>query len=270
MRGEDGKKRPRPKDEWIVIKKHHPAIIDPGLFNRVQKSIQKRYLGGGARSEPIERLLSSDVLRCAHCGSGVGCGNFSWSGPQRKRQPCYFCVLRKSLSASVCPLKPIKREELESLVLDWFDDWFDKPEIRRSRRAAVRRSKADYEEHHQRKELLSEIDHTETKLKRFDALASGGKLAESQISMRDAMTGELADLRTKLESLIPSEMARWAEHLADYKGKFSDLILSLDPPDQKALIQNLVKRIDIVPGPEIQDVVFRGAFHGWQRGKDKD
>jgi len=265
-RGEDGSKRRQPKKEWLVIKGHHPAIIDADLFDRVQKALKRRYQGSGKRGSGVERLLPSDITYCTECGSHIGCGNFSWSGPARKRVACYFCVRRKSLGADVCELKPVKQAELELAFLAWLDRWFDKPAVRKACHAAARSAKKDYEQDAQLVALIEEIEAVRAKIRRFDELAETVQLAEVQLSARDDLSHELAELTESLESLTPTEMARWASQLAAYKGKFSELIVALETPDRHALIRNLVERVEIGPGPEIRRVAFHEPFNRWARG----
>jgi site-specific DNA recombinase len=265
-RGDDGSKRAVPKKEWLVIEDHHPAIIDADLFDQVQRALKGRYQGSGRRGAGLERLLASDITYCAECGSHIGCGHFSWSGPERKRVPCYFCVRRKSLGADVCDFKPIKQAELELAFLGRLDRWFDRPAVRRACRAAARSAKKDYEQDAQRIALIEQIESVRTKIRRFDELAEAGQLAEVQFSARDDLNHELAELTERLESLTPTEMARWASQLAAYKGKLSELITALEPPDRQALIRNLVQHVEVGLGPEITRVTFHDPFSKWEKG----
>jgi site-specific DNA recombinase len=53
-----------------------PPIVDPQLFERVQRVLARRSERHGPRSETVNPALLSGLLRCAHCGAryfGVGC-----------------------------------------------------------------------------------------------------------------------------------------------------------------------------------------------------
>ena len=60
------KRRPVPRDEWIVIPDTVPAIITEEQFNATREAVRGRYRATYTR--PESKLLFSKKLKCGHCG----------------------------------------------------------------------------------------------------------------------------------------------------------------------------------------------------------
>lgn len=56
----------RPKEEWIIIRDHHPAILDRETFDAIQRQLDSRKSVG--RSIDSSTYLLSGLLKCTHCG----------------------------------------------------------------------------------------------------------------------------------------------------------------------------------------------------------
>jgi hypothetical protein len=128
----------------IVIRNHHPALIDPVLYDEVQRLRRQRR--GGNRALPSERaprsqrnrrhVPLSDVLAqrrepartvhgalppglttCGHCGGRIY-ARLQTRGARGKRYRAaiYECEKHKTLGAAVCPQPPVLVGEIDREV----------------------------------------------------------------------------------------------------------------------------------------------------------
>lgn len=65
----DGKTVMRPKEDWIIKKNNHPAIINLERFERIQGILDSRKRN--KRHAESETYLLTGVLKCGHCGKNM-------------------------------------------------------------------------------------------------------------------------------------------------------------------------------------------------------
>ncbi|WP_343253096.1 recombinase family protein [Ligaoa zhengdingensis] len=63
------KKRNCGEEELVVLRDHHPPIVDRGLWERAQKELARRAPSGDQRSRHSNRYCFSGKLRCGVCGA---------------------------------------------------------------------------------------------------------------------------------------------------------------------------------------------------------
>jgi hypothetical protein len=100
----------RPRDEWVVIENHHPAIIGHETFDIVQKLRASRH----RPPKQGERGALSGLLFCSDCGASL----ISASGTSKYSY--YVCShYRKAskLFRTECSRHSIKRPDAEQIVL---------------------------------------------------------------------------------------------------------------------------------------------------------
>lgn len=106
------KKRTIPKKDQIVVKGTHEAIIDKEIFDTVQELMKYR-----TRSLTINNVdinLFAGKLLCAECGH-----TFTKIYDSRKKEFIgYVCSQYKRHGNLYCTSHMLKRDEIESLVLD--------------------------------------------------------------------------------------------------------------------------------------------------------
>jgi site-specific DNA recombinase len=104
----------RYKDE--IHNGEHPAIVDPGVFQRVQALLQCHGSSGRAPvRNPIGALLRG-LLRCLPCGCAMTPTHTSRNGTRRYRY--YVCSSAQKRGWSTCPSKSIPAAQIEQFVVE--------------------------------------------------------------------------------------------------------------------------------------------------------
>ena len=115
-----GTKTPKPREEWVITKEAHPAIIKADLWERVQArrgqisfSIHKGKTNHkGVRS----KHLLSGLLKCAECGANFTMTTTKKNGKPRK---FYRCSYHSNRGKAVCTNgRTVAKDKLEGAVLD--------------------------------------------------------------------------------------------------------------------------------------------------------
>jgi DNA invertase Pin-like site-specific DNA recombinase len=99
----------RPKDEWVVIENHHPALIDTEIFEIVQRLCHNRR----RITKRGDTGVLSGLIFCADCNSKLTIAYIrDWE--------YYICSRYRSAtnySANKCTRHSINRRDLEAIVL---------------------------------------------------------------------------------------------------------------------------------------------------------
>lgn len=110
----DGKTVIRPKEEWIIKKNNHPAIIEYERFDRIQGILDSRKRN--KRHAENETYLLTGVLLCGHCGR-----NMKGNTARHKRADKQYTYHRYVCSSYVlnygCKFHFAHREEIETEVI---------------------------------------------------------------------------------------------------------------------------------------------------------
>lgn len=216
--------RPRPKDQWIVVKGTHEPIIDRDLWDRVQALIAQR-------AKPFDSGELGLFARKARCAS---CGYVMRSSKNRGRHYLQCCTRHVSRDACVGAFIPVDR--LERMVLDELNrlsaEYLDKDELERNiefcgnlqeRKTSLRSDIATYQKKiaeyskgirelylDKVKGLISESDYREmsqdfiTERDRLEHVVADGEKQLSEIEERIAAGDnrhELIEQYTNLEHL---------------------------------------------------------------------
>ena len=114
--GEKGSK-PVPKNQWIITKGTHEAIITEKLFDIAQSFLsqnkEQRNRDRNVNSQSKKQSLFQSKLRCGECGKAM----FLRKKKNHGRETWwYFCALHEHYGSDYCKKKAIKKDELEALV----------------------------------------------------------------------------------------------------------------------------------------------------------
>ncbi len=96
-----------PKEDWVVVKGTHPAIVDPMLWDRVQKQLKRE-----ARHLTFDQNVSifAGFLKCGDCGRALTKNNC-------RGQLHYVCATYKNYGKGHCSSHRINQSVLEEIIL---------------------------------------------------------------------------------------------------------------------------------------------------------
>ncbi len=114
-----------PKEDWIIVKNTHEAIIDEETFYTVQELLKKN------KHNPYKKkdYLLRGFLYCKECGHHIGIN----TSQDKKRRYCACCYYTAHSKFHVCSPHAINYDQLEQMVLEelrnlantWVDSaWF--------------------------------------------------------------------------------------------------------------------------------------------------
>jgi site-specific DNA recombinase len=103
----------RYKDE--VHAGEHTAIVDAGVFDRVQTLLQRNGRTGGAAVRNKHGALLRGLLRCRACNCGM---SHSYSSKGSRRYRYYVCQRAQMNGWQACPSPSIPAGEIERVVID--------------------------------------------------------------------------------------------------------------------------------------------------------
>ncbi|MDR7074682.1 recombinase family protein [Fictibacillus barbaricus] len=107
LAGSTEKREKKDVEEWVIIEGTHEPIIDPEIWEEVQKKAEKKRLP--ARSQRSTHLLSG-ILKCGLCGSGM---SHDRAGSKNSKYGVYRCSANKN--KGTCTGKVYRSAELELL-----------------------------------------------------------------------------------------------------------------------------------------------------------
>ncbi|MCL2591979.1 MAG: recombinase family protein [Defluviitaleaceae bacterium] len=106
-----------PKEQWIIVKNNHEAIIEKTTFDKVQKLLKakrKSYKSKYSNNpEPKPHILAGKV-KCANCGSTM-----QRSGISRNQLTYYLnCKLASKTKRKECSPRSIRQDHIEKTILE--------------------------------------------------------------------------------------------------------------------------------------------------------
>jgi DNA invertase Pin-like site-specific DNA recombinase len=138
---------PNAKEDWIIVRDAHPALIDRLLFEQAQTKLQQKIQSIEQRGKNPRlkthgktwegkrcRFILSGLMKCVLCGSRYqglkrSKGKKRFDGT-RSIQTFYGCGGHISKGNTICKMNPLPQEELESLVvntvLDYYSPYLEK------------------------------------------------------------------------------------------------------------------------------------------------
>jgi len=242
------KMKNRPKEEWIIVKGNHEAIIDEEIFNSIQKVIKSQ---GKTPVRVGSEYLLSGLVRCGKCDASMnGYSQRLFRCKQLKTYAYYKCHNATSKGKSVCKGNTIGKDMLEKLVIDKILSFANSEEFKISAKKsldAFNKLVEDNRDPLEKEKMLLEKDNASVKTRKktlLERLEDGtidkdtyrGRIAELEKQSEDnknrllAIDVELSDVGAEIVSLdavtniIDNFQTNW-KHL-DYIGK-RNLLLAL-------------------------------------------
>ena len=237
----------RYKDE--VHEGEHDAIVDPGVWQQVQTTMQRNGRTGGAEVRNKFGALLKGLLRCVTCDSAMSPTHTTKNGNKRYRY--YVCCRAQKRGWHNCPSPSIPATEIERFVVDQIRSIGRDPDLIRETLAQVRE---------QANSQLMELDAEQASLERElawwaaeirDVVAHVGPSDEDSPAV-----ARLADLQertraaerraTEIREQIRAISARTVDQseVAAAMATFDPVWKALTPREQARVIELLVERVD--------------------------
>ena len=185
----------KPIEDMFIIDGGCPQIVEPRIFEAVQKKLAQNKNGGGRMNAKTNYLLSGKVF-CRECGRSM-CGNTRYSGRNKRLYVTYRCPSKKY----ACNNKEINRDYLENYVIMLLKNHiFNSSSLNTIKRRIESMSKNGANETilAQTEEKLSEVKKA---LKNVADAVASGLLSDALIERLHSLKQEKADLGTTLSEL---------------------------------------------------------------------
>lgn len=104
------------KEDWVIVKGTHEAIIDKETFDRVQNLLDANYR---QPTKPYERTFGG-IMYCHECGHKIGVGNPKRDDRPKEKQYVYtYCnYYRKNSAYNKCTPHTMNYNNLEKQLLE--------------------------------------------------------------------------------------------------------------------------------------------------------
>lgn len=100
-----------PKEDWIIVRNTHEALVDEETFNIVQPMITAKRT---SIKETTTYQMFVGLLRCPHCGKTLSFSRYN----NRKSFGAYACSTYRRFGKGYCTTHYISYEKLYSIVLE--------------------------------------------------------------------------------------------------------------------------------------------------------
>jgi site-specific DNA recombinase len=131
------------REEWIVVKDTHPALIDRATFERIQQKLTRRKSGTKFTKKNGGRYLLTGIVRCGHCGAKM----YGTRGTRRKGGTTYvyeryICSTYHTKGKGECQHHAIDQALLTDFIIRRLREWLLDGQTKDELRAAVRKNLA--------------------------------------------------------------------------------------------------------------------------------
>lgn len=227
------KRKKMEKENLIVHKDKHEAIISKEIFNAVQQQLRIRTKNITAP----KKHLFTNLLKCADCGTGM------W---YRSNRNGYICGAYARHGSKACSSHTVKEVFLTKTILSdikmWVDQ-IDKDEYVRELEGKSKRFKLQLQK--QLDKLTKDIDTLKKRKRSYTTLLADEKITQEEYrEMVDANNTELDELVIKKNELV-SEFEH--ENVTENLGQLKSELLSFLNFDELSpeMLHRLVNRIEV-------------------------
>lgn len=209
----DHRKYVKPEEEWIIHENAHPAIIDSGTWETVQRIRANRRQ---VQRKTYDKGALEGIIYCLDCGNRLYAKRSSWTNPDGTiRNYCYYvCKNSRTFSDYLsCTPHSIQREALEAVVLQDLQRVIRLAKKDERKFAEKLTAAASCENERCLQKVKNELVKAKTRISTLDRIVSKlyednveGKISDERFAtMLAGYENEQTDLRSKsaeLESLI--------------------------------------------------------------------
>lgn len=248
-----GVKIPKPREEWIITKNAHEAIVSAELWKAIEKQRQvvSAYIEAGKSNGKTAHSANmlTGVLKCGECGGNMHATVTRIKGNEWRY---YRCSTHSNKGKSVCGNgRSVPKEKVEGLVLGVLRDKFLNPDTVSQ---LVEDVKAELAEEPQ--ESPKEAKRLKTALGKADretinltaAIKAGGPIEQLVVELK-AVQERKNTLQNELDVLHQTEQLEIPDiSREDIVNAVNDLKATLEfatPTERKSLVLENVRRIDV-------------------------
>lgn len=237
--------------EWAIFEGMHEAIIEPEVYDTVQK-----IRDGRRRQTPMGEMPAlSGMVYCADCGHKL----YQVRGRCLPQSEYMVCATYRKKGKSVCPSHQIRNSVIEQLLLDDLqrvtayarnhEDEFLRLVTRNSEKALDRELRDCRKEYEQAKARIAKLD---TLIQRIYEDNVEGKISDDRFAkLSGNYEAEQAQLQRRVEELQrflddAKEKSLYADHFLALVRKYTD-IRELDAE----IIREFVERINVFQAEKV-------------------
>lgn len=245
-----------PREEWVVVRNAHPAIVERSDFMEVRKILQKRAGTHIGRRFNNARHPLTGILKCGKCGAPMICqkrSNKRKSDGEILEYRYYVCSTYHRQGRDVCPQANINADTLE----EYIHEAVSRQVLKLTREGYLSNDLQTYNENEQINKEIAQIDGLiDKKIIKLNNLLDNIDLYDKD-TFRELNTNvkkELTELRSRKENLLEqlsfSDIKNNEEEIKELFDGFVNLNLS-DIEESRKMFHSLVNEV-IVDGNKIQ------------------
>ncbi len=192
----------------------HEAIVPKKLWDQVHKVLAENHRSRANRSRAETPALLKGLIRCGHCGGGMG---ITFTKQRGRLYRYYLCVQASKKGYDSCPVKTVAAGEIEKTVLDQLRVMFRSPEMVIKTFRAAQHKETEELDRLQRRKLELEKEGCRSpegkkELQELNMLLHG--LGHHPVTELDVIRA-LDELDPVWDELFPAEQARIAALLVE-------------------------------------------------------
>lgn len=234
------------ESKWIVVKDHHPAIMERHEREKITEIYASRKVAGKHSSNTT--YLLSGLVRCGECGSKMnGKTNKNYSKKAGKTNIHYQYLCEGYLKKSICYHHYVVRDDIENLIIEEIRNLATssqrqiKPEIAKTKTDEVDEALVKSKIAKLDKKMQKQIEaYNEDLITKYDLKAAS-----------DRITAERDSLKKMLEGNQVLDDERKINDLRNRAKKHSDDLFSQDRIAVKQLISTFIQSITVNKGTDI-------------------
>lgn len=190
-----------PKDEWLIFKNTHEAIIDQETFDIVQRIRDGRRVRNNLGQMPI----LSGMLYCADCGKKL----YQVRGKGWSHDKEYFVCASYRKHKGMCTSHQIKNVQVESILLHELKNITAFARNHEDEFVALVMKKSEKELNHKLKNSHRELEQAKARIAKLDTIVQklyednlDGKISDERFRiMSSSYDKEQAELTKKIQTL---------------------------------------------------------------------
>lgn len=233
--------------DWIRIAGHHPALIERTTFDAVQsRLVERQKLTTPKRNGG--RFVFQGMVWCAGCGTRM-------CGYHHHGYDYYYCQSYMTKGREFCHRRPVPQAELLGFVLEALGERLTGSELRRAFRSEVNAlMPGSARAADQVAPLTRELAGAEAERRRLqerlcDVDAEFVPVVQSKLretEVRCALLSDRLKRARKPAKVLRLEADRQIELIVKMFGELSDAVAKAPPPLVRALLRELIERVEVL------------------------